>query len=214
MTQTEICNLALAKIGSYNVSSIDEASNEARQCKRAWDNTRRMLLRDYDWNFATAEATLTQLDGQEAFDFDYAYALPSDYLRAIKFDDTFAAPGQSAWKIASEKLYSDLSDADEAQLEYIRDVTDATKWDDVFVNAFAYYLAGNIAPSIQGSPELGIQLMQAGEAFLKEAKGNDTQESGLKVLRGTERSKYMAAREGRLPSSLGNFMVWDAGPPN
>lgn len=214
MTQTEICNLALAKIGSYTVSSIDEASNEARQLKRVWDNTRRMLLRDYDWNFATFEATLSQLDGQEAFNYDYAYALPSDYLRAIKFDRTFSSPSQTAWKIAGGKLYSDLSDATEAKLEYTADVTDTTLWDDVFANAFAYYIAGNAAPSINGNVEIGVQLTRAGEAFLKEAKGNDTQESGVKVLRGTERSKYMAAREGRLPSSLGNFMVWDFGPPN
>ncbi len=213
-TQTEICNLALAKLGSFTISSINESSPEARQCLRAWDNTRRMVLRDYDWNFATVEATLSQLSGQEAFGYDYAYQLPSDYLRAIKFDDTYASPGQTRWKIAAGKLYSDLSDSSEAKLEYIADITDPTEWDDIFVNAFSYYLAGNIAPSITGNPELGIQMTRAGEAFLKEAKGNDTNESGLKILRGLENSKYMAAREGRLPSSLGNFMVWDFGPPN
>jgi len=213
MTETEVANLALARIGNWRISSLTESSVEAGQCARHFAVTRRMLLRDFDWNFAVSWALLSQIADGEAFDYDYAYALPSDYLRAIAFNGVPVGNKQSTSKIAGNVLYSDESDADNAKLEYIRDVTDVTEWDDVFATAFSWYLAAAIAPSIKQSPELSGHLLSAGKAFLAEAKGSDTQETGLKVIRGVEYSRYQAARDGHYPDNP-NFLLQNWGPPN
>lgn len=50
---TSICNQALAAIGTRTtISSINEASNEARQCLLQYEPTRRHLLRAAHWGFA------------------------------------------------------------------------------------------------------------------------------------------------------------------
>lgn len=211
MNKTEICNLALGRIGNFRITSIDETgSAEAEHCRRFFEITRQSLLRDFDWNFATEETELSAIADGEAFDYDYAYALPADYLQAINFNGTSAGTKQSLWRIAKGILYSDET---ESTLEYIRDVEDCTEWDSVFVQAFAWYLAAAIAPSITSSPASAADFLRAGKLFLSEAKGIDTQETALKIIRGVEHSAYQAAREGRgaIPR---NWMLQDWGPPN
>lgn len=211
MTKLQIFNVALGHIGSHRVSSVDEASNEAEHCRTAFDKTRRSLLRAHDWNFATTEVTLSAVADAEMFDFDNAYQLPSDYIKAVKFGGYEAGTKHNMWKIAGDKVHSNIS-AENAELEYIYDETDCTKWDDLFVDAFSYYLAAAIVPALSSSPALAGNFLSAGQAFLNSAKGTDLQESRLEIIRGSEHSAYQRAREGRYPS--GNWMLLDAGPPN
>lgn len=218
MNQTDACNAALGRIGSFTIASIDENSSEARQCKRHFDRIRQSLLRDFDFNFSVAWQVLSQISGGAAFDYDYAYQLPSDYLRIISFDGVRAGTRQNMWKIANSRLYTDDSSSDNAKLEYVRDVTDVTEWDSTFGEAFSWYLAAAIAPAITSDPKLALGLLQAGQAFLSDAKGADTQEDGLKVMRGLEYSQCQRAREGYASGLAGGYqgapwMYQDFGPP-
>lgn len=218
MHQTELCNLALAKLGSFTISSIDENSAEARHCKINFELCRQSLLRDFDWNFATHQVELAEIADAASFGFNHAYALPSDYLRALSFDGIHSGTKQKYWKIASGRLYTDQGTASNAKLIYVRDVEDCTEWDSVFCSAFVWYLAAAICPSIKQDPQLAISLLQAGQAFLSDAKGTDTQEDGLKIIRGLEYSQYQRAREGWYGGSAGGYwgapwMFQDFGPP-
>lgn len=211
MNKTEICNLALGRIGNFRITSINEAdSAEAEHCRRFFDITRQSLLRDFEWNFALEEAELSAIADGEAFDYSYAYTLPADYLQAVSFNGVRSGTKQDLWKIAKGILYSDDTDS---TLEYVRDVEDCTEWDSVFVQAFAWYLAAAISPSISSSAAMAGEFLRAGRAFLSEAKGADSQETGLRVIRGVEHSAWQAAREGRGPYPQ-NWMLQDWGPPD
>lgn len=218
MHQTQLCNLALAKLGSFNITSIDENSAEARHCKTNFDLVRQSLLRDFDFNFAVTEAFLSEISGGAAFDYTHAYALPGNYLRVLEFDRVSAGTKQQAWKLASGRLYTDQGTPANARLVYIRDEPDCTQWDSDFCAAFVWYLAAAICPAIKQDPQMAIGLLQAGQAFLADAKGTDTQEDGLKVLRGMEHSSYQRAREGWYGGSSAGYwgapwMFQDFGPP-
>jgi len=101
-TQIEICNQALAMVGTRStIASLTENSNEARACAQQFDSTRDRLLRAAPWNFATKWATLAVLKAlpglpestvtasSQTWQTDYppppwgySYAYPSDCLMA------------------------------------------------------------------------------------------------------------------------------------
>lgn len=87
MSEIDICNQALAAIGTRStISSIQpsDGSNEANACTLLYYPTRNALLRAAHWDFARAQLSLTQL--KSAYDtpntcpvpFAYEYAYPSD----------------------------------------------------------------------------------------------------------------------------------------
>lgn len=212
MHSVEVANLALGRLGSFSITSLSENSAEARLCSNFFDSTRRSVMREFPWNFATTWTTLSMIDGESGFGFNYAYQLPGDYLRALAFDGTAAGTKQNSWRQANGKIYSNQTNADSATLEYIRDVTDVTLWDDDFCVAFSYYLAAAIAPAMKQDPGVALGLLQAGQKFLQDAKGTDTQEDALRVIKGTELSPYQAARRGYSGANP-NFLLADWGPP-
>jgi hypothetical protein len=212
-TQLEVFNMTLGRIGNFSIADVDEASAEAGHCRLHADLVRKTLLRDFDWNFATQETTLSEGDAAEdTFGYTYNYELPDDYLQALEFNDVPAGTTQTRWKIYGILLYSDVA-PDDAVFRYVADIDDCEDWDDIFTTTYTWYLAAAIAPAISNSPAMAAELLRAGQAYLKDAKAGDVLETSLKVIRGQQHSRYQAAREGRT-TRTGNWMTQDWGPPN
>lgn len=74
---------ALLRIGANPIASFDDDSAEAEISGALFDTTRDALLSSYPWSFATAQCRLPLLDEQPVADFNYAFQLPNDFLRAI-----------------------------------------------------------------------------------------------------------------------------------
>lgn len=94
-TALSICNRALLEIGAQaQISSFNEASNEANAASTLYAPTRDMLLRAAHWNFTRKQASLSQLkayqvngtiqtgDAAPPVPWQYEYAYPSDCLKA------------------------------------------------------------------------------------------------------------------------------------
>jgi hypothetical protein len=85
MTAIELANLALQKIGvTLGIASLDEASREAYTAGAQYDHLLRVVLRTFNWPFATKYQTLT-LTGGTVWDDDWA-----DYVQAWSASDTYA----------------------------------------------------------------------------------------------------------------------------
>ena len=65
MTPTDICNMALAFIAKGRISSMDEQTEQGRQCKLFYEITKRDLLRNYTWGFAKKIDKLAELTQSE-----------------------------------------------------------------------------------------------------------------------------------------------------
>lgn len=192
-TKTDVINLALSHLGDLRVSSDTEDCVEIDAVNAHFNNERRTLIRDFDWNFATTETDLAEVEDAGLFGYDRAFQLPDDYLKVIKFNYVEGGTKQCRWKLAQQLIHTDDTTA---KLEYVFDETDCTKWDDTFVKAFGWFLAAAIAPQLSKSQNLNQAHFQAAVAFLHDAKGHDTQESGLKVINGINSSPYLRARQG------------------
>lgn len=83
MSDVELVNRALARLGKKSINDLEDPQEEARQAKRFLDTTKRELQADYPWSFTRAVADLSPLaDHARMAEGLHAYTLPSDYLRA------------------------------------------------------------------------------------------------------------------------------------
>lgn len=192
MNDTEICNLALAEIGdNYSITDIDETTPQATLCRRFYAVTRDALLRAYPWSFARHRRTLSALSTAPIFGWDYAFQLPSDFLKLIDFN------GLDAWDLEGDFVMEGgkiLTDDDTAEITYIRRVEDAQLFDSMFVEAFALKLALRIC--IKLSKDGGV--MEAIAARLRvalgEAKRSDANETRPRRMPHYEDSDLATAR--------------------
>lgn len=175
----QVCNMALSHIGSEaRVSSISppDGSVEAGYCAAFYDLARTEMLEPGTWAFSLTRAQLAEVANASAA-WTYAYALPSNCLRALRIlapsialtvfnqdaytmrtDDRSSAD----FEIEGEVLYTN---APEAVLLYVQDVTDSTKFSASFTSALSYLLASYLAgPIIKGS-----EGMQVGDGMRQRA---------------------------------------------
>lgn len=162
----QICNMALSHIGAGPlISSISppDGSVEAGYCATFYDMARTELLEPGTWAFALRRAELATVTNPSSA-WVYAYALPSDCLRALRIlrpsvavtvftqdevalrqDDRDGAP----FDIEGQVLYSDQ---EAATLLYSVDVTDSARFTPSFAATLSYLLASYLAgPIIKGN---------------------------------------------------------------
>nr|DAM23070.1 MAG TPA: tail tubular protein [Caudoviricetes sp.] len=168
--KVEIVNLALARLGDMLIQDLEEGSAAANQAKLFYEPSRRAVLRDFNWNFALKIDRLALLEDRP-LDFNFAYALPADCLKAIRLRRRGARdygeedPGER-FVLRSGTV---CTDAKEAYLEYIRDVSDETEFDDKFIEAFSYKLAAELAAPLTGRFDLMNSFLNAYTVLVREA---------------------------------------------
>lgn len=85
-TDVDICNIALGRIGvDRTITSLSEASKEARNCRRFYDLCRDEVLERMPWSFAARTAPLARLpDAVLLPNWAYQYAVPVDAVKILE----------------------------------------------------------------------------------------------------------------------------------
>ena len=167
----DICNSALQRVGATTILSLSDNSPEARACSVAYDSNRRDELRKHRWNFATQRAVLAPDSTAPAFDFDYAFTLPSDCLRVIR-PNTYDLD----WVVEGRKILT--NDSATLYLRYVADITDVTQWDASFYNVCSAALAIDICERLTQSNSKKQLLMGDYNDVIRNARRVDAFESG------------------------------------
>lgn len=121
-SQLGITNLALGRIGVKRITDIDPAvdtSTQAADADAVWEYIRDEVLEDKDWVFAKKRVALPQSFQTPWSGFDYAYILPSDFLRLARQDDNDPPvyPSGYNYKFEEQDIVADegtISDFDPA----------------------------------------------------------------------------------------------------
>jgi len=101
-----LCSRALMRIGCAPISSFDDGTTESEIAAALYAPARDALLSAYGWSFATGQVELTQLDDAPLADYQYAYALPNDFLRALSAGSGGKGRGLS-YRISRNVLHTD-----------------------------------------------------------------------------------------------------------
>lgn len=78
-----LCSRALIGIGIDPITSFGDGTAEADVAAMLYGGTRDALIAAYPWSFATGQIELAPITATPVADFDYAFQLPDDFLRAL-----------------------------------------------------------------------------------------------------------------------------------
>lgn len=181
----DICNLGLSHIGDRaSLSSIDppEGSAQADHCARYWPIVRDEVLSSFDWGFASRSVEPTQFADEAVDDvrWEYAYALPADFLVAREFHYREGAvavlyPGSPLFEegTLSDGTRAIYTASDVVNLRYTRRVSDPTRYPAKVVVAMSYlmasYLAGAVVKGRSGA-QMAVAMRQLYDKLVSEAK--------------------------------------------
>lgn len=180
MSQTvvDVCNNALQALGAARIISIDDNSREARSCKVAYDSNRRSELRKYLWNFAKTRVVLSADATAPAFEYLYAFSIPSDCLRIIMPNDNTVDWVIEGNKILTNEINSPCGGATSTgaalSLRYIRDIEDTTKWDTNFFEMVTLAMAIDMCDDLTQSNTKKQLLMKHYEDSRAEARASNS----------------------------------------
>jgi hypothetical protein len=96
------------------------------------------------------------------YPWDYQYLLPSDFLRLVDSD-----PRQEAFEIEGTRV---KSDSDSMHVEYVRNITDPTLFDALFVEVMVLALAAKICMPLLRDKTWEVRLQQELAAALVKAR--------------------------------------------
>ena len=171
-TPTDICNMAISRLGQPKINDISENSAAAIACRDHFEPVRDALLRGHPWNFATVRADLAEGATPE-YGWSRSFTLPNDFLRLNTVNGVEASRCEADYSLTFRTIYSN---ADTLQVTYVKQIEDTTLFDPLFVEAFVLKLAAAIAPSIADPTEKGaMEALSAGR--LRDAAFADASEN-------------------------------------
>lgn len=148
----QVCNLSLDLLRHNEVmTSIETPTTDIEALGARWyDATRRSNLTMFPWNFARHRVSIPRSATTPAFGYSDAYVLPNDFLAPIFFGEDPVNDYISDYTIEGGLLLVDNSGASSLQICYVRDITDVTKFDPIFVMLLAADLAVVFGNAITG----------------------------------------------------------------
>lgn len=180
MTPTDICNMALSLINGGRIYSLDEENETARQCRLHYDATRKMLLSQFEWNFARKREKCIQsmhkLDG-----YQFVYAYPEKCVRILGIipkGERFKAEHQEEYDVFTfdDNTKYIVSDVPLAYIDYVYDVKDIDIFSPVFVQALKSKMGAELAMPLTGNSGLFDQCYKLYQAATQEAKSLSAKE--------------------------------------
>lgn len=200
-TETEICNRALRLAGGQQISSLDDKTQSARDCKAFYPEARDQTLRDFDWNFARKRLRLAQVEIPDGYgQYEYMYAYPPDCLEIIELRsemDDVRRVNRPAYRYEIAALQDDskviMTNMEHAILVYAARVTDTERFDAGCTEAIVLLLAAKLTWAITRDKDKELSAYRKYTNYLSKAKTADSEESKPEPI---QRDTWLTARRG------------------
>lgn len=141
LSQTEIVNLALTRLGQDRVISISDDVEAARVMRSLWDFTRDAVLASYPWKFAIKRTSLPALSTAPAYGWERQFTVPEECLRLVQVGDdyVFYTGLLETFQLEGGVILTD--EAAPLRLRYVERVTNVGLWPVLFGRVVAMQLA-------------------------------------------------------------------------
>lgn len=156
MTDVQICNLALARLGDAKITTLGDATAQAQYCTLFYAQTVQELQTDLDWQFCRKLSTVTADGTAPAFGYSSRFLLPADFLRVLRINGIDEDENFGKWEIIGGYIHTSLTGP--IQLDYIASVTTTTLFPPVFIEVLTAKLAAHLALPLTGSKDLFDQM--------------------------------------------------------
>lgn len=172
-SKAAIWNMALGHINAdANINDPDaDLGKEATTCRLFYDPVRRATLREHLWNFATERVFLEDM-GANPSDWAKRYRVPDRMIRAWEIAKASRIAAKIPFEISGsrgpggEDIKVLLTDHPQAELIYIKDVTNTELFDPGFVTVLSHRLASYLAMPLTGKRDIAGDQLQLFTSFL------------------------------------------------
>lgn len=178
MNQTDICNMALSYLCINRINSLEDDTQEARECKTHYSHCRRKLLLAYPFGFAKHIDKLALLNQTEYAvpGWRYVYSYPENTLSVQYVYDAEHAERKEEQQGEYEILMINEFDRviatniEKAYAESIHDVKEPEIYSEEFIDALTHLLASAIALQLTGSANVQQTQLQLAMEGVEQAK--------------------------------------------
>lgn len=177
-SQVEIANVSLGLCGSARINAVTEDSKGAQYVNQFWALARQYCISGHPWNFALKRRELAAQTTSPVFEWDYAYPLPEDCLRAWQVGEP---EDEIEWRVeevgeGDSAVKCVVTNSSTCKLLYTYDVTDTGRWSPYFAVAMAYVLATWLCFPITADDAWVQRIQVAADRMIGKAKAADAQE--------------------------------------
>jgi hypothetical protein len=209
-SETDICNLALDRVGHSSITSLTQGTKAADLCNRNYAQARNSLLRAHPWNFAIKRVTLAQSSTTPNHEFDYYHVLPADYLKVIRTnweaDGTtstavYGFPGMNGYAGESTPYrIENVTDVGKCiatnevtvKIEYTAKITDPEQFDPLFIDCLTLSIAMRVCMPLTDDASLLKAITDEFRSTMPSAQTTDAQEGTPREV--VDTSPWIAAR--------------------
>lgn len=171
VSKTSLVNKALTLCGAAPITNITDDTNNARIANRVYDISRKSILSECKWNFATTRVTLALSADSLAWTHlreDFVYVRPATIITIFGTSDRDAA-----WREEGDHI---ISDTQNLGLKFVYDHDDPAKYPALFADAFIIKLCADISYMIINSKTKAEGFLAAYEKiFLPKAMSVNSQ---------------------------------------
>lgn len=176
LTSIALCSRALLKTGCRSITSFEDGTAEAEVAGNLYPSVRDALLSSYPWSFATAQTSLSRLVATPVADYEHAYQLPADFLRALSAG---AGRGRGLdYRIHENRLHTN---ATEVVLTYIFR-PDEGEFPPFFDQALIARLAAEFCVPLTDSTSRTEALMKVAEGEFRQSRSVDSQQATVQAI--------------------------------
>jgi len=177
VSETSICNMALALLGDERIGALTDNTEAARACNSVYEHLRNGLLRSHPWRFARARANLASLSTAPTWGWSYQFTLPSDpYCLRVLDVDSYK---QYEWTVEGRKLLGNFSSAN---IRYISIITDPMQFDPLFSVALATRISVQICMRLTSDESLRNMLRADFNQHIRDARAASGQEGEVEAV--------------------------------
>ena len=173
-SETDVANVALRLIGQTPITNRTDGTANGNIIDDIFDDIRDDCLRYNPWNFATKRVELAKSSTAPAFEFDFAYPLPADWIRTVSVhsnDNGYGVILHRMEKTGTQRTI--VCSSQQLFLRYIYRETDPTLWSSDFRRVVSLAIARDLAVPIASSNVLQDQLNKQFERAMARARSSD-----------------------------------------
>lgn len=172
----DIYNMALDLLEERSSTSVTDGEPTTEWLNRNYPTARDAELRKHPWNFAIARTSISADTAAPAFDWTYAYTMPSGWLAALPptvngRQNTAPIP----YELEGDKILTNQSAP--LKLRYIQQITNEGLFDPLFVEALTAKLAFKMAHWLTGKTSFAERALETYRESITNARLSDALES-------------------------------------
>lgn len=170
LSNVQIANRALGKLGARRIDSLADASVNARAVKAAFEMVRDRLLRMHPWNFAIRRTEVAADEAQTLFGGLYQFRKPEDFLCLLRGREAGSSRQErrSHWRIEGEFVVGAV--APPLQFRYVARIENPEQFDSLFADTFALALAVELSDELTQDRQRKEVLLAEYQQMLREAR--------------------------------------------